>query len=149
MMNPGSLTKVFSVIEQSFKASTKKHAKPRNIYFFVPLFCRTLYEFPENVPLGPLWFSDIAKVKDFPVKRHTALQNITLQTWLFIKYCGKPLNDYLRGRLSYWSPHWASPKGNNPDNLIQEFPRSLQSVKEGLPMYLSCLLSPPQPPVPG
>lgn len=87
-MNPGSLTNVFSVIEQSFKASTKKHTKNKQPFISVfPLLQN--HEFPENVLLGPLRCSDIAKVTDFPVKRHIPLQNLALHTWLFVKYCAK------------------------------------------------------------
>lgn len=50
-MNPGSLTKVFSVIEQSFKASTKKHAKNKEPFISLSPSSPELHKFPEKFPI--------------------------------------------------------------------------------------------------
>lgn len=81
----------FSVLLNSpSKQAPKNMQKTRNHLFLCHPLLQNSTNFQKNFPLGPLWFSDIAKVKDFPVKRHISLQNITLHTWLFVKDCAKP-----------------------------------------------------------
>lgn len=69
-MNPGSLTKVFNVIEQSFKASTKKPTKKQGT-----IKCSILlqnHKFPKNVSLGALILRHCKGQKLACKKAHTS-----------------------------------------------------------------------------
>lgn len=78
-MNPDRLTKVFSVVEQSFEVNMmKKTSNSFYIYFAIPLFSRTMTSHKASY----CDFSDSPKVKDNSSckKAHTIPELSSAQT---------------------------------------------------------------------